>query len=208
MQTRTRLYPPADETVDVLVIGAGGAGLAAAIEAAGAGARVVLLEKKRRARWIDGMVDRLRERIANAASARSGYRRHTSSPLGGHAWLRGRSRGPRQRHAAPCSVRRDARHLPVAAGQRHSFHGTDAGAAASRAAHAQRAAEFAFVHLSPHATRAPMWCGHSRARQSDRTRARCTRRARRASRTGRRLDAAHRCARRRDSHGGRFHQQP
>lgn len=45
MQTRTRLYPPADETVDVLVIGAGGAGLAAAIEAAGAGARVVLLEK-------------------------------------------------------------------------------------------------------------------------------------------------------------------
>lgn len=45
MQTRTRLYPQADETVDVLVIGAGGAGLAAAIEAAGAGARVVLLEK-------------------------------------------------------------------------------------------------------------------------------------------------------------------
>lgn len=48
MQTRNRLYPPADETdesVDVLVIGAGGAGLAAAIEAAEAGAQVVLLEK-------------------------------------------------------------------------------------------------------------------------------------------------------------------
>ncbi|MFM0715516.1 FAD-dependent oxidoreductase [Paraburkholderia strydomiana] len=45
MQTRNRIYPPADETVDVLVVGAGGAGLAAAIAAAEAGARVVLLEK-------------------------------------------------------------------------------------------------------------------------------------------------------------------
>jgi succinate dehydrogenase/fumarate reductase flavoprotein subunit len=38
-------FPPAGETVDVLVVGAGGAGLAAAIEAAEAGAHVVLLEK-------------------------------------------------------------------------------------------------------------------------------------------------------------------
>lgn len=45
MLTRNRLYPAADETVDVLVVGAGGAGLAAAIEAAEAGARVVLLER-------------------------------------------------------------------------------------------------------------------------------------------------------------------
>ncbi|MGF6597815.1 succinate dehydrogenase/fumarate reductase flavoprotein subunit [Paraburkholderia sp. GAS448] len=41
----SRIYPGADETVDVLVVGGGGAGLAAAIEAAESGARVVLLEK-------------------------------------------------------------------------------------------------------------------------------------------------------------------
>ncbi|EEA04071.1 fumarate reductase/succinate dehydrogenase flavoprotein domain protein [Burkholderia sp. H160] len=40
-----RRFPPADETVDVLVVGGGGAGLAAAIEAAESGVRVVLLEK-------------------------------------------------------------------------------------------------------------------------------------------------------------------
>ena len=45
MLTRNRIYPPAGETVDVVVVGAGGAGLAAAIEAAESGARVVLLEK-------------------------------------------------------------------------------------------------------------------------------------------------------------------
>jgi len=45
MLTPNRHFPAADETVDVLVVGAGGAGLAAAIEAAGAGAGVVLLEK-------------------------------------------------------------------------------------------------------------------------------------------------------------------
>jgi succinate dehydrogenase/fumarate reductase flavoprotein subunit len=45
MLTRNRNTMQPDETVDVLVIGAGGAGLAAAIEAADAGARVVLLEK-------------------------------------------------------------------------------------------------------------------------------------------------------------------
>ncbi|MBI2318027.1 MAG: FAD-dependent oxidoreductase, partial [Betaproteobacteria bacterium] len=37
-----------ENSCDVLVIGAGGAGLAAAIEAAAAGARVVLLEKNPR----------------------------------------------------------------------------------------------------------------------------------------------------------------
>jgi fumarate reductase flavoprotein subunit len=45
MLTQTRLYPQADEVVDVLVVGGGGAGLAAAIEAAEAGVRVTLLEK-------------------------------------------------------------------------------------------------------------------------------------------------------------------
>ncbi|SAK95777.1 tricarballylate dehydrogenase [Caballeronia hypogeia] len=48
MLTRDRShhsYSRADETVDVLVVGGGGAGLAAAIEAAESGARVVLLEK-------------------------------------------------------------------------------------------------------------------------------------------------------------------
>ncbi|WP_250504725.1 FAD-dependent oxidoreductase [Caballeronia sp. AZ7_KS35] len=45
MLTRNRVNPRADETVDVLVVGGGGAGLAAAIEAAEAGARTVLLEK-------------------------------------------------------------------------------------------------------------------------------------------------------------------
>lgn len=39
---------PDDETCDVLVIGGGGAGLAAAIEAAGSGARVIVLEKNPR----------------------------------------------------------------------------------------------------------------------------------------------------------------
>lgn len=45
MLTPNRRFPPADETVDVLVVGGGGAGLAAAIEAAESGVRVVLLEK-------------------------------------------------------------------------------------------------------------------------------------------------------------------
>jgi len=45
MLTQTRRYPQTDEVVDVLVVGGGGAGLAAAIEAAGAGAQVTLLEK-------------------------------------------------------------------------------------------------------------------------------------------------------------------
>ena len=45
MLTPNRRFAPADETVDVLVVGGGGAGLAAAIEAAESGARVVLLEK-------------------------------------------------------------------------------------------------------------------------------------------------------------------
>lgn len=45
MPTCNRIYPRADETVDVLVVGGGGAGLAAAIEAVELGVRVVLLEK-------------------------------------------------------------------------------------------------------------------------------------------------------------------
>ncbi|OLL28306.1 FAD-binding dehydrogenase [Burkholderia sp. SRS-W-2-2016] len=45
MLTPNRIHPRAAETVDVVIVGAGGAGLAAAIEAAEAGARVVLLEK-------------------------------------------------------------------------------------------------------------------------------------------------------------------
>lgn len=45
MLAQTRLYRQADEVVDVLVVGGGGAGLAAAIEAAEAGVRVTLLEK-------------------------------------------------------------------------------------------------------------------------------------------------------------------
>lgn len=45
MLAQTRDYPQAAEMVDVLVVGGGGAGLAAAIEAAEAGVRVTLLEK-------------------------------------------------------------------------------------------------------------------------------------------------------------------
>ena len=107
-----------------------------------------------RARRLDRLVDRLDQRDRHAASAPPGHRGFAGRAFRGHAAVRARSGGARQRAAAPHPVRARARDLRLAALARRALLRSDAGAAASRAAHAQRAAELALLHLAPGTTRA------------------------------------------------------
>ena len=95
------------QTFDVIVVGGGGAGLAAAIEAAEAGARVLLLEKNERlggsTAWSIGSVTATQ----TAHQRRRGIVDIAAGPLGRHAGLRRRPAAARQRRvcAASCATR-------------------------------------------------------------------------------------------------------
>ena len=114
-----------DAVFDVVVVGGGGAGLAAAIEARATGAPVVLLEKNPAARRLDRLVDRLDQRERHAAPARARASSRQPRRITGATWpaSTATSTARDNRDAAPRAGRRHARHVPLAASHGVRFYG-------------------------------------------------------------------------------------
>ena len=124
-----------DETCDVIVVGGGGAGLAAAIEARQAGAYVILIEKNAAlggsTAWSIGSITA----TGTPHQARRGIddnpHDHWRDMAGFNGDLDGRDNPDLRRVLAE-----RCRHLPLVAAARRALLRPDTGAAAQQAAHA------------------------------------------------------------------------
>ncbi len=141
----------AEQSFDVVVVGGGGSGLAAAIEARTAGCEVVLLEKNEKlggsTAWSIGSITS----TGTPHQIRSGIQDRPEDHYEDMPLFAGdlASRDNDELRRILCDEVPETFRWLLGLGVR--FYGPDARTAASPAAHAQRAAELALVHLSPRA---------------------------------------------------------
>ena len=185
---------------------AAAAGWRPRIEARAAGARCRAAREESAAWRLDRLVDRLGDGEPDAAPGAQGHRRQSGRSLARHGRLQRRSRCARQSRTCVAARRRDAGDVPLAAQARHPLLRADAGAAAHKAAHAQRAAQFARLHHASRESRAARRRRHRLRRARHRAGGGAGPRGRRRLRDGGRPAALSR-ARRRGAGDRRFHQR-